>query len=41
VFEDYDFPAVKTVNYIATTAIGKSAWFENPDGNTLALFEPK
>lgn len=42
VFEDYDFPALKTVNHIAMTAgIGKSAWFKDPDGNTLALFQPE
>ena len=40
VFEDYDFPALKTVDHVATTAgIGKSAWFKDPDGNTLALFQ--
>jgi len=42
VFEDYDFPTLKTVNHVATTAgIGKSAWFKDPDGNTLALFQPE
>jgi predicted enzyme related to lactoylglutathione lyase len=42
VFEDYDFPALKTVNHIATTAgIGKSAWCKDPDGNTLAFFQPE
>lgn len=41
VFEDYDFPTLKTVNHVATTpGIGKSAWFKDPDGNTLALFQP-
>ena len=41
-FEDYDFPKLKTVNHIATTAgIGRSAWFKDPDGNTLALFQPE
>jgi predicted enzyme related to lactoylglutathione lyase len=26
---------------VATTAgIGKSAWFKDPDGNTIALFQP-
>ena len=41
-FEEYDFEALKTVNHVATTAgIGKSAWFKDPDGNTLALFEPE
>src|SRR5439155_14666878 len=42
IFEDYDFPALKTVNHVATTpGIGKSAWFKDPDGNTLALFQPE
>ncbi len=42
VFEDYDFETLKTVDHIATTAgIGKSAWFKDPDGNTLALFQPE
>jgi catechol 2,3-dioxygenase-like lactoylglutathione lyase family enzyme len=42
IFEEYDFPALKTINHIATTAgIGKSAWFKDPDGNTLALFQPE
>jgi len=42
VFEDYDFPTLKTVNHVATTAgIGKSAWLKDPDGNTLALFQPE
>jgi len=42
VFEDYDFPTFKTVGHIATVAgIGRSAWFKDPDGNTLALFQPE
>ena len=42
IFEDYDFPTLKTVNHVATTAgVGKSAWFKDPDGNTLALFQPE
>ena len=41
-FEDYDFPALKTVGHVATTpGVGKSAWFKDPDGNTLALFQPE
>jgi len=41
-FEDYDFETLKTVDHVATTAgIGKSAWFKDPDGNTLALFQPE
>ncbi len=42
IFEEYDFPTLKTVNHVATTAgIGKSAWFKDPDGNTIALFQPE
>lgn len=41
-FEEYDFPTLETVDHVATTAgIGKSAWFKDPDGNTLALFQPE
>lgn len=41
-FEEYDFPALKTVNHVATTpGLGRSAWFKDPDGNTLALFQPE
>ena len=40
VFESYDFPTLKTVDHVATTpGVGKSAWFKDPDGNTLALFQ--
>ena len=42
VFEEYDFPTLKTVDHVATTAgVGKSAWFKDPDGNTIALFQPE
>jgi predicted enzyme related to lactoylglutathione lyase len=42
VFQEYDFPTLKTVDHVATTpGIGKSAWFKDPDGNTLALFQPE
>lgn len=41
-FEEYDFPTLKTVESIATSpGIGVSAWFKDPDGNTLALFQPE
>ena len=40
--EEYDFPTLKTVNHVATTAgVGKSGWFKDPDGNTVALFQPE
>ena len=42
VFEEYDFPALKTVDSVATTpGIGSSAWLKDPDGNTIALFQPE
>ena len=42
VFEEYDFPMLKTIDHVAITAgIGKSAWFKNPAGNTIALFQPE
>jgi predicted enzyme related to lactoylglutathione lyase len=42
VFEDYDFPTLKTVDHVATTpGLGKSAWFKDPDDNMLALFQPE
>jgi len=40
VFDDLDMGGIKTVNHIATVpGIGRSAWFKDPDGNTLALFQ--
>jgi predicted enzyme related to lactoylglutathione lyase len=41
VFNELDTGTIKTVDHIATTPIGRSAWFKDPDGNTLALFEPE
>jgi predicted enzyme related to lactoylglutathione lyase len=40
VFDDYDTPTFKTENHVATTSIGRSAWFKDPDGNTIAVFQP-
>ncbi len=41
-FEDYDTEYIKTVGHIATTkGIGRSAWFKDPDGNTIALYQPE
>src|SRR5262245_21769623 len=40
VFEELDMGAIKPVNHIATTPIGKSAWLKDPDGNTLQIFQP-
>jgi catechol 2,3-dioxygenase-like lactoylglutathione lyase family enzyme len=41
-FEEYDMESFKTVDHVVTTAgIGRSAWFKDPDGNTIALFQPE
>jgi predicted enzyme related to lactoylglutathione lyase len=40
VLDELDMGTIKTIDHIATTPIGKSAWFKDPDGNTLALFQP-
>lgn len=37
VFEDYDFPGLKTVNGVATIAGRHAAWFKDPAGNILAI----
>ena len=39
VFEEYDFPGLKTENGIASTPVGKAAWFLDSEGNTLNLFQ--
>lgn len=37
VFEEYDFPDLRTVNSIATLASERAAWFKDTEGNTLAV----
>jgi catechol 2,3-dioxygenase-like lactoylglutathione lyase family enzyme len=37
VFEEYDFPGLKTVNGIADLGYERAAWFKDPDGNILAV----
>jgi catechol 2,3-dioxygenase-like lactoylglutathione lyase family enzyme len=39
VFEEYDFPGLKTENGIATNAVGKGAWFTDSEGNILSIFQ--
>ena len=36
-FEEYDTPDFKTVNSVATGGGAKTAWFEDTEGNTLAI----
>lgn len=40
-FEDYDLPGVKTDEGVATIGLERAAWFRDPDGNILALFQAK
>jgi catechol 2,3-dioxygenase-like lactoylglutathione lyase family enzyme len=37
VFMDYDFPGLKTVDGVAELGGEKSSWFEDSEGNVLAL----
>ena len=42
VFDELGFGEMKTVEHVMTTpGIGKLAWFKDPDGNTLALYQPE
>jgi catechol 2,3-dioxygenase-like lactoylglutathione lyase family enzyme len=36
-FEEYDLPGLKTERGIASDGDMRTAWFKDPDGNTLAL----
>jgi catechol 2,3-dioxygenase-like lactoylglutathione lyase family enzyme len=41
-FDTVEFGDLKMVDHVLTSpGIGKSAWFRDPDGNTLALFQPE
>lgn len=37
VFEEYDFPGLKTENGVATYDGGRGAWFKDSEGNILAI----
>jgi catechol 2,3-dioxygenase-like lactoylglutathione lyase family enzyme len=39
VFEEYDFPGLKTVDGIAEIEGERGAWFKDPDGNILSVGE--
>lgn len=41
-FDEYDTENFRTVEHVVTSAgIGRSAWFKDPDGNTIAVYEPE
>jgi catechol 2,3-dioxygenase-like lactoylglutathione lyase family enzyme len=39
VFEEYDYPDLKTVDGVATTGAGKAAWFLDPEGNMIGVIQ--
>jgi len=39
VFEDYDFPGLKTVNHVCVLGAEKAAWFKDTEGNYLCIHE--
>jgi predicted enzyme related to lactoylglutathione lyase len=41
VFEDYDFPGLKTVEHVCDMAGEKCAWFRDTEGNFLCLHESR
>jgi catechol 2,3-dioxygenase-like lactoylglutathione lyase family enzyme len=40
VFEDYDYPALRTVDQIAWIGPERAAWFHDSEGNVLSISEP-
>lgn len=39
VFEDYDFPGLKTANHVCVLGAEKAAWFKDTEGNYLCIHE--
>src|SRR5665213_3149094 len=39
VFEEYDYPNMKTVNSISTGGGAKAAWFKDSEGNIMAIVQ--
>lgn len=39
VFEDYDFPGLKTVNHVCVLGSERAAWFKDTEGNYLCIHE--
>lgn len=39
VFEEYDYPDLKTVDSIAQLGTERVAWFKDSEGNTLSIWE--
>jgi predicted enzyme related to lactoylglutathione lyase len=39
-FDVVEFGDFKMVDHVLTTPVGSSAWFKDPDGNTIQLVQP-
>lgn len=39
VFEDYDFPGLKTIDHVCVLGAEKAAWFKDTEGNYLCIHE--
>ena len=39
VFEEYEFPGLKTVNHVCVLGAEKAAWFKDTEGNYLCIHE--
>jgi len=39
VFEDYDFPDLRTVDHVCVPGSEKAAWFKDTEGNLLCIHE--
>jgi len=39
-FDLVEFGDFKMVDHVLTTPVGRSAWFKDPDGNTIQLVQP-
>ena len=39
-FDLVEFGDFKMVDHVLTTPVGSSAWFKDPDGNTIQLVQP-
>ena len=41
VFEEYDFPGLKTVEHVCVMGSDKAAWFKDTEGNILCVHESR
>jgi hypothetical protein len=39
VFEDYDYPDLRTVDHVCVLGSEKAAWFKNTEGNLMCIHQ--